>query len=145
VLANATQSEIDDDNNSWSLSRISVTDADFVSLSDAQATSPRAADGSLPSLSFLRLTPGSDLIDKGEGVGFPYFGAAPDLGAFEFETAALRLHRLEIDAALADLLVGPLTLGGVKEIKKGPFGNHLGAARVLVPSSADRSPHHARF
>jgi hypothetical protein len=88
ALANATQSEIDDGSNSWSLSKITVSDADFVSLSDAQATSPRTADGGLPYLTFLRLTPESDLIDKGEGVGFPYIGAAPDLGAFEFEAKA---------------------------------------------------------
>jgi hypothetical protein len=32
----------------------------------------------------LHLATGSDLIDKGVSVGFPYVGAAPDLGAFEY-------------------------------------------------------------
>jgi hypothetical protein len=31
------------------------------------------------------LVAGSDLIDKGVDVGIPYNGAAPDLGAYEYE------------------------------------------------------------
>ncbi|HVZ89034.1 MAG TPA: right-handed parallel beta-helix repeat-containing protein, partial [Polyangia bacterium] len=46
--------------------------------------SARQADGSLPVLTFLHLAAGSDLIDKGTNVGFPYVGKAPDLGAFEY-------------------------------------------------------------
>jgi len=34
-------------------------------------------------LDFLRLAPGSTLIDAGVDVGLPYESAAPDLGAFE--------------------------------------------------------------
>ena len=44
---------------------------------------PRLADGSLPDLDFLKLSPDSDLIDAGVNVGLPYNGSAPDLGAFE--------------------------------------------------------------
>jgi uncharacterized protein YjdB len=69
-------------------SEVTVTDADFV-LTDsitgiAQLTAPRKADGSLPDITFLKLAPTSDLIDKGVNVGLPFFGNAPDLGAFEY-------------------------------------------------------------
>ena len=68
-------------------SSVTVTDADFV-LTDqttgvAQMTASRKADGSLPDITFLKLAPTSDLIDKGVNVGLPYSGSAPDLGAFE--------------------------------------------------------------
>ena len=45
---------------------------------------PRKADGSLPDVDFLKLKEGSRAIDKGEDVGFPFTGTAPDLGAFEY-------------------------------------------------------------
>jgi hypothetical protein len=47
------------------------------------AVGPRQADGSLPLIDFLRLAPGSHLIDAGVDVGLPYYGSAPDVGAFE--------------------------------------------------------------
>ncbi|MEX2092053.1 MAG: right-handed parallel beta-helix repeat-containing protein [Pirellulales bacterium] len=47
------------------------------------AVEPRLADGSLPFLDFLRLAPGSHLIDAGIDVGLPYNGLAPDLGRLE--------------------------------------------------------------
>jgi hypothetical protein len=72
-----------DTNNSWTLP-VEVTDADFVSIDQAQALMPRQADGSLPSMTFMRLVDGSDLIDKGEDVGLMYTGSAPDLGAYEW-------------------------------------------------------------
>jgi hypothetical protein len=68
--------------NSWTLS-VTVTTADFRSVDQTQALAPRAADGSLPEVDFMRLAPDSDLIDKGTDVGLPFNGAAPDLGAFE--------------------------------------------------------------
>jgi hypothetical protein len=68
-------------NNSWN--GLTVTDADFLSLDDSIITGPRNPDGSLPASDFLKLNPSSGLIDKGVDVGFPYKGAAPDLGAFE--------------------------------------------------------------
>jgi hypothetical protein len=70
--------------NSW-LPPFVVTTADFQSIDTAGARGPRQADGSLPVLPFLRLAQGSDLIDGGTDVGLPYTGAAPDLGAFEYE------------------------------------------------------------
>jgi hypothetical protein len=62
---------------------LTVKAADFQSLDASQMTLPRQADGSLPDITFMNLTPGSDLIDAGLNVGLPYNGAAPDLGAFE--------------------------------------------------------------
>jgi hypothetical protein len=72
----------DDAVNSWSLPVMS-SDADFLSVELKQMEAPRKADGSLPDVTFMHLKTGSDLIDKGEDVGLPFAGKAPDLGAFE--------------------------------------------------------------
>jgi hypothetical protein len=69
--------------NSWTLS-VTVSAADFLSVAEAEAQTARAADGSLPTINFMHLVAGSDLIDKGTDVQLPFAGAAPDLGAFEF-------------------------------------------------------------
>lgn len=69
--------------NSWTLA-VTVSSADFASVAEAEALAPRQADGSLPNVNFMRLVAGSDLIDKGEDVGLPFVGSAPDLGAYEF-------------------------------------------------------------
>lgn len=69
-------------NCSWTLP-VMADAADFGDLSEAAAAAPRNADGSLP-LGFARLVAGSDLIDKGINVGFPFRGSAPDLGPDEF-------------------------------------------------------------
>jgi Right handed beta helix region len=69
-------------NNSWNLSS-KATSADFEDLEVSHGMAPRAADGSLPNDAFLRLAPGSPLIDSGVDVGLPYEGEAPDLGVFE--------------------------------------------------------------
>ena len=68
--------------NSWNLS-VTVSAADFLSVAESEALAPRQADGSLPNVNFMRLAPGSDLIDKGKNVGLPFNGPAPDLGPFE--------------------------------------------------------------
>jgi hypothetical protein len=52
------------------------------------AVGPRQADGSLPAIDFLKLAPGSHLIDAGVNVGLPYNGLAPDVGWFESGTPA---------------------------------------------------------
>ena len=62
---------------------VKVSKSDFISLDKSQLTAPRKADGSLPDIDFMKLKPGSDLIDKGIDIGFPFKGKAPDLGAFE--------------------------------------------------------------
>ncbi len=74
-------------NNSWDIP-LTLTDADFVSLDTTGITAPRQADGSLPDnncyRNFLRLSEGSQAIDKGIDVGLKYYGTAPDLGPFEY-------------------------------------------------------------
>lgn len=72
----------DDASNSWSLP-VMLSDADLLSVELKQMEAPRKPDGSLPDVTFMRLKAGSDLIDKGEDVGLPFAGKAPDLGAFE--------------------------------------------------------------
>jgi hypothetical protein len=89
-----------DDVNSWTL-QVDVSSDDFVSMDKAIGTMPRNADGSLPSM-LMRLAQGSDLIDRGEDVGLPFVGNAPDLGAYEFgakETGGVS------DAGVADAAV----------------------------------------
>ncbi|KOV90219.1 pectate lyase [Nocardia sp. NRRL S-836] len=68
--------------NSWNLG-VPLSDAQFRSVSTSGWDAPRQADGTLPALPHLRLAANSALIDKGTGVGLPYNGSAPDLGAFE--------------------------------------------------------------
>lgn len=68
--------------NSWNL-MVSVTGADYQSVSMTGWDAPRQPNGNLPVLSHFRLVSGSDLVDKGTKVGLPYTGQAPDLGAFE--------------------------------------------------------------
>jgi hypothetical protein len=83
--------------NSWN--GFTVTNADFASLdanfplitdpntydntNSVGIDQPRGPDGELPKLAFLRLAPGSALIDAGFNVNEPFEGNAPDLGAFE--------------------------------------------------------------
>ena len=84
------------ENNTWNL-KLDLTEDDFLSLDDPSMTvagkdlsavagvlGPRKADGSLPDVDFLKLKSGSRAIDKGENIGFPFAGSAPDLGAFEY-------------------------------------------------------------
>ena len=69
-------------NNYFNLA-LRIDDDDFVSLDENQLMRPRQADGSLPAISFLQLSPDSDLIDRGVDIGLPFKGKRPDLGAFE--------------------------------------------------------------
>lgn len=70
---------------------VTINSADFISIDMSLLTAPRQADGSLPVNNFMRLVATSDAIDAGENIGFPYYGAAPDLGAFESNYAASSL------------------------------------------------------
>ncbi|WP_448697741.1 rhamnogalacturonan lyase domain-containing protein [Mucilaginibacter sp. AW1-3] len=81
-LQNLDKAKSDVANNYFDLN-LDATDADFVSLNEALLTGPRKADGSLPDVDFMKLKPGSRFIDKGADIGFPFKGAAPDLGCFE--------------------------------------------------------------
>jgi hypothetical protein len=62
---------------------VSVSSADFASVSSTGVDGARSSDNSLPVLNFLRLAAGSDLINKGCSAGLTYKGTAPDMGAFE--------------------------------------------------------------
>jgi len=77
-------------NNAWQL-RVTINDSDFQSVDLRGVDGPRKADGSLPDLGFMKLRAGSDLIDKGNDIGFPFSGAAPDLGWFESGNASAAL------------------------------------------------------
>ncbi|RXK61788.1 DUF1565 domain-containing protein [Lacibacter luteus] len=69
--------------NSFLNNEIRISKEDFISLDTSLLTAPRKPDGSLPDIDFMRLKPGSVLIDKGVNVGLPFKGKAPDLGCFE--------------------------------------------------------------
>jgi len=62
---------------------VTVSSADFASLNFALLTTARRADGSLPDVNFARLANASDCLNVGTNIGFEFYGAAPDLGAFE--------------------------------------------------------------
>jgi hypothetical protein len=96
---NTIAANVDDTYNTWN-SGFSVSDADFASLDpnmdpivdpntydNADSIGidrPRGPDGELPKLRFLRLARTSSLIDAGIDVNQPFYGDAPDLGAFEY-------------------------------------------------------------
>src|SRR5664280_452064 len=81
---NSNMTGVDTQFNSWDLG-ITPAASDFASISDTGCTGPRQADGSMPAAcTFMHLTAGSRMIDKGTNVGLPFVGAAPDLGAYEF-------------------------------------------------------------
>lgn len=75
-------------NNSWQNSLVANAN-DFVSLDIDLLISPRKADGSLPDIDFMKLVPGSDLIDSGVDVGLLFNGPAPDIGPFESSTLSV--------------------------------------------------------
>lgn len=72
--------------NSFNNNAVSVSDDDFIELNEYYITLPRNADGSMQETDFMRLAPGSDLIDAGSVTGKPYAGSAPDIGAFEYDS-----------------------------------------------------------
>jgi hypothetical protein len=81
---------VDDAFNTWY--GLGASAADFVNIEMTQlfadAMAPREPDGSLPAIR-LHLDPSSHLIDAGTDVGLPYYGTAPDLGAFEVVPSAV--------------------------------------------------------
>jgi hypothetical protein len=85
TIRNCDGAGIDASHNSWNLQGVTITADDFISIDTAGVFGPRKEDGSLPDVKFLKLTWGSDLIDKGIDIGLPFSGSAPDLGAFEYQ------------------------------------------------------------
>ena len=94
-------------NNTFLNAGITVTTNDFLSLDTALLVAPRQPNGDLPGNDFMRLKPTSNLIDKGADIGFPFNGAAPDLGAFETAGAnvPLPLQLLWFTASVNDHFV----------------------------------------
>ena len=71
-------------NNSWQIiSSPAANASDVQSVDYSGVTGPRQADGSLPTLPFMRPVLGGRLVDKGVNDNVSYSGSAPDLGAFE--------------------------------------------------------------
>jgi len=68
--------------NSFSMD-LKLSGADFLSVDERELLQPRKPNGDLPAIQFMRPSENSALIDKGTDAGFPFHGAAPDLGAFE--------------------------------------------------------------
>ncbi len=62
---------------------VTVSSNDFILLDESLLTAAREPDGSLPYVNFARLTNTSDCLNAGTNWSFPFYGAAPDLGAFE--------------------------------------------------------------
>lgn len=70
-------------NNSWQVVSPAPTSAELLSIAGAYAMGARRDDGSLPETPFLRPIPGNRLVNRGTNIGNTFFGAAPDLGAYE--------------------------------------------------------------
>ena len=68
--------------NSWQ-DPAEVTEDMFLSVDTELAKAPRQEDGSLPEIDLLKPVPGSFLVDGGVAIGEPYYGDAPDIGAYE--------------------------------------------------------------
>lgn len=86
-------------NNSWQISGLTVSNADFLSVDSIGLRNPRNADGSLPSINFMKLAATSAMVDAGTNVGLSYNGAAPDLGAFE-RPAVLTVQLISFEGVL---------------------------------------------
>ena len=92
---NSNMTGVDTMFNTWDLA-ITPANSDFLSVTDPSvsgtgmsiessgALGPRAPDGTLPKIDFLKLAAASRMIDKGTNVGLPFVGTAPDLGAYEY-------------------------------------------------------------
>lgn len=91
AIRNCDGAGIDASHNSWQISNVKVSADDFLSIDTAGVSGPRKDDGSLPDVNFLRLAKGSDLIDKGIDIGLSFLGKAPDIGAFEYNVAAVAI------------------------------------------------------
>lgn len=117
-LFSANQSLIDDEYNTWN-SGFDVSAADFASLSKLGVDGARAADGSLPNIDLLQLQPGSSLINAGEDQGLPYYGSAPDLGAFELRGTLPGDFNADNAVDLSDYTVWRNNLGGDESVLRG--------------------------
>lgn len=97
------------DHNSWQ-NGLTVTASDFLSLDGTQLAMARKSDGSLPSIDFMRLATGSDLIDAGTNVGLPFSGVAPDIGCFETSSGSVQINQNPVVAISAPATNSSYTL-----------------------------------
>jgi hypothetical protein len=130
----------DDSNNSWNLP-VMVSEDDFQSMDEAQALSPRQADGNLPDIAFLHLVAGSDLIDRGGDNGEAFAAAAPDLGAFEHGQSAA-VTTAPTDAATTGSQAGS---GGVASVGAAGGGatratSSAAGTTATAPSAGSAAP-----
>jgi len=95
--------------NSWNLSQ-SASTSDFASTDTTGASGPRQADGSLPNINLLHLKTGSPFIDAGTDVGITYTGKAPDLGAFEVQSATTPASPVYISSSVENSAPSIITL-----------------------------------
>jgi len=72
--------------NSWQ-GGLTVTSGDFQSTDDTQLDDARNVDNTLPTITFMKLALGSDLIDAGTDVGLPFTGTDPDIGYTEYSAS----------------------------------------------------------
>lgn len=84
LVRNLDPAKSDVTHNSFNM-KLPVSDADFMSVDETELLGARLPDGRLPSMTFLLPVAGGCLVDRGVDIGFPFRGAAPDLGAFENE------------------------------------------------------------
>jgi len=73
-----------DSYNSWNTTGVSIQSSDFVSLDTTQILTPRQADGALTIGTLLHPTSAASFRNKGTNVNLRYYGAAPDLGCYEY-------------------------------------------------------------
>ena len=140
AVTHATGSMVDAKNNSWDLS-MTVTESDFLSVDTAGVFGPRKEDGSLPDIDFLRLSPGSKLIDKGVDIGLPFKGSKPDLGAYELGSAT-NVRKRNLSATINRVYRGQVQFFDVsgRKIPVGHRNNYIGAMIYLVRLKNDH--HH---
>jgi hypothetical protein len=71
--------------NSWQ-HEMEVTEDMFLSVDTELAKGPRQQDGSLPEIELFRPAPESFVVDGGVAIAEPFYGSAPDMGAYEYVT-----------------------------------------------------------
>ena len=94
------------DHNTWN--SLAASTASFASLDTTGVTKARQSDGSLPSLQFLHLSAGSNLINAGVSItNLSFSGSAPDLGAFEYGSSSPTNQSPVANAGSSQVIVLP--------------------------------------
>ncbi len=80
-IAKLDPAKSDSSHNSFDLP-LKLAEKDFSDIDESPLFGPRKPTGDLPDIGFLHPSSDSVLTGKGANIGFPFTGAAPDLGAF---------------------------------------------------------------